>query len=82
MEKQKLLDKILKGSKNIHFNDFVNLVEIYGFKLSRTKGSHHIYIHKHVDELINLQNVKGKAKPYQVRQFLKLIEKYNINMED
>jgi len=27
---------------------------------------------------INFQEVKGKAKPYQVRQFIKIIEKYNL----
>ncbi|MCD4696956.1 MAG: type II toxin-antitoxin system HicA family toxin [Bacteroidales bacterium] len=82
MKNSKLLEKILGGSKNIHFNDFVNLVENFGFQLSRTKGSHHIFIHKGINELINLQNYKGKAKPYQVKQFLELIERYNLKMED
>jgi len=33
-------------------------------------------------EQINIQNVQGQAKPYQVRQFLKLIERYNLTMEE
>ena len=28
--------------------------------------------------MLNLQNVKGQAKPYQVRQFLKLVEEYHL----
>jgi hypothetical protein len=28
----------------------------------------------------NLQEVKGEAKPYQIRQFLRLLEKYNIKV--
>jgi hypothetical protein len=28
-------------------------------------------------ELVNIQNVNGQAKPYQIRQFFKLVEKYN-----
>jgi hypothetical protein len=28
--------------------------------------------------MLNFQNVKGKAKPYQVRQLIKVIEKYNL----
>ena len=31
-------------------------------------------------ELVNLQNKKGKAKPYQVRQFLTLVEQYNLDL--
>ena len=26
----------------------------------------------------NTKNVNGKAKPYQVKQFIKIIEKYNL----
>jgi predicted RNA binding protein YcfA (HicA-like mRNA interferase family) len=58
------------------------LVEAFGFRLSRVKGSHHIFVHAGVPELVNLQEVKGKAKPYQVRQFLKLVEEYNLRLED
>ena len=45
-------------------------------------ASHHIYVHPEVPELINLQEVKGKAKPYQIRQLLKIIETHNLKMED
>jgi len=31
-----------------------------------------------IKELLNFQNVGGKAKPYQVKQFLKIVEKYNL----
>ncbi len=78
MSKVKLLAQALAGSKNLRFRDFVRLVEAYGFHLSRTRGSHHIFSHPGVPELLNLQEVDGKAKPYQVRQFLKLVEKYNM----
>lgn len=82
MNKRKLLQKILKGSRNVRFDDLVILVEAFGFHLGRVKGSHHIFIHSELKELVNLQNVKGQAKPYQVRQFLKLVEKYNLELED
>jgi hypothetical protein len=45
-------------------------------------GSHHIYLHPDVKELINLQDVNGKAKPYQIKQFLELVERYNLELED
>lgn len=82
MSKQKLLKKILSGSKNIRFEGMVALVEAFGFQLARVSGSHHIFIHPAVDELVNLQNVKGQAKPYQVRQFLRLVERYSLRLED
>jgi hypothetical protein len=28
------------------------------------------------------QNVDGEAKPYQIKQFFSLMEKYNLKMED
>jgi predicted RNA binding protein YcfA (HicA-like mRNA interferase family) len=80
MNKRKLLRKILSGSKDISFNELTALVEAFGFRLARVTGSHHIYGHQGVPEIINLQNSKGKAKPYQIRQFLELVEQYNLTM--
>lgn len=33
--------------------------------------THHIFVHPQIPELVNLQEIKGQAKPYQIRQFLK-----------
>lgn len=79
---KKILAKVLSGSKNIAFNDFVLLVEGFGFRLSRISGSHHIFVHDHVRELVNLQNVDGQVKPYQIRQFMELVERYDLNLEE
>ena len=78
--KRKILQKILAGSKNIRFSDMIDLVEGFGFRLSRTDGSHHIFVHPDIPELVNLQEVKGQAKPYQMRQFLKLIERHSLKL--
>ena len=67
MKKRKLLQKILSGSKNIRFSEAVSCAESFGFKLDRINGCHHISIHIEVSELLNLQNFKGKAKPYQIK---------------
>ena len=80
MNKRKLLKKALAGSKNIRFDDLAMLIEAFGFRLARTSGSHHIFEHPEIPELINLQNRKGKALPYQIRQFLELIEQYNLEL--
>jgi len=42
------------------------------------KGSHRIFVRREIREMLNFQEVKGKAKPYQVKQFVKIIEKYNL----
>jgi predicted RNA binding protein YcfA (HicA-like mRNA interferase family) len=81
-KKKKILEKVLAGSKNIPFNDFILLVEGFGFTLSRVSGSHHIFTHSMVKELVNLQNVKGQVKPYQIKQFMELVEKYNLHLEE
>jgi predicted RNA binding protein YcfA (HicA-like mRNA interferase family) len=80
--KYKILQKILAGSKNIRFSDMIELVEGFGFRLSRTDGSHNIFAHPDIPELVNLQEVKGQAKPYQMRQFLKLIERHSLRLEE
>lgn len=82
MNKKKLLEKILSSSKNIRFGDFVILVEAFGFELSRVRGSHHIFEHPDIPEILNLQNSKGQVKPYQIRQFLQLVEQYSLKIED
>jgi len=82
VNKRKLLKKLLSGSKNIRFIELVTIVEAFGFSLDRVSGSHHIFVHPDIPELINLQNVKSMAKPYQVKQFLKLIEKYDLHLKD
>ena len=82
MKERKLLQKLISGSKNVRFSEATAVARAFGFKLDRITGSHHIFIHPDLPELINLQNVNGKAKPYQIKQLLKIVEKYNRRMED
>jgi hypothetical protein len=51
-------------------------------RLSRVSGSHHIYVHSKTTELVNLQKINSQAKPFQVRQFMDLVEKNNLKLED
>jgi predicted RNA binding protein YcfA (HicA-like mRNA interferase family) len=67
---------------NVSFSDMCRLMEAFGFELRRTSGSHHVFVHPEVRELVSLQEVRGQAKPYQVRQFLRLVERYALRMED
>jgi len=83
MRRRKLLKKLSEGQlRNIAFGDMINMIEGFGFRLDRVSGSHHIFIHPSVRELVNLQEVRGEAKPYQIRQFLRIVERYNLRLED
>jgi len=61
MRCKKILKKIVRGSKNIRFEEFVYLVECFGFVLDRKSGSHYIFKHNEIEELINIQNDNGEA---------------------
>jgi predicted RNA binding protein YcfA (HicA-like mRNA interferase family) len=81
MKKEKLFKRILVSQKNVKFKEFVNLVEAFDFHLVRINGSHHIFKDEVTGSLLNIQNVGGEVKPYQVKQFLYIIEKYNLKMK-
>jgi hypothetical protein len=83
VEPRRLLARIARGSvTNVEFRDFCRLVEAFGFELLRTAGSHRLYGRQGIPELVNLQDVAGQAKPYQIRQFLRLVERYGLRLED
>jgi len=73
-----MLKKLLASPAHARFDDVCHLAEAFGFRLSRVSGSHHLFIHPQIVELLNLQEVGGQAKAYQVRQLLRLVEKYNL----
>ena len=55
---------------------------MHGYSYEELIGLHpHVFIHPDVRELLNLQEVRGQAKPYQIRQFLRLVERYALSME-
>lgn len=82
MNRRRLFLRLLNRSYNVSFADLLDLAIGFGFRLSRIRGSHHILVHADVLELLNLQEVGGKAKPYQIRQFLRLVDQYGLELED
>ncbi len=48
---------------NVAFADLCKLAEALGFELRRVSGSHHVFAHPEVPQLINLQSLHGQAKP-------------------
>jgi len=79
---RKVLERARAGQGNLRFGDMTRLVESLGFRLARVNGSHHIFTHPGVPELVNLQDVDGRCKPYQVKQVLRLVDRYNLKLGD
>ena len=67
MNAQKLLRKALASPANLRFEEACALAQAFGFRQSRVSGSHHIFVHPGVRELLNLQDVRDGTKAYQVR---------------
>jgi len=73
---------LLKENQNsIRFNQLCHAAETFGFKFRGGKGSHRIFVRVGIPEMLNFQNVDGKAKPYQVKQLCNIIEKYSLQNE-
>ena len=76
---EKLLLAILSGTrdKNFLFSDLRLVLERLDFQC-RIKGDHFIYTKDGIEEIINIQPVGNKAKPYQVKQVRNIILKYQL----
>ena len=76
---EKLLLTILSGTqdKKILFADLQSVLGRLGFQC-RIKGDHYIYTKDGVEEIVNIQPVGNKAKPYQVKQIRNIILKYQL----
>lgn len=72
----RILEQMRREPAGVRFTDLRNVCEHY-FGTARQGGSSHA-IYKTPwagDPRVNIQNAKGKAKAYQVRQVLRAIEK-------
>lgn len=79
---EKLFAKVRNKPQNVRFNEICKLAEAFGFEYKGGKGSHVVYSKKGIPEIVNFQNVNGMAKPYQVRQFLKIVEEYSLRLKE
>lgn len=82
-KKEKLFQRVKNKPQNIRFQDFCTLMVYFGFSEIRVRGSHHLYQHPSIEDVMNVQPQKdGTAKGYQVQQFLKLIETHQLRLTD
>ena len=80
MEKIKKILKQLKANpNNVRFSHLCQICDHYFGKARQLGSSHRIYKTPwQGDPRVNIQNNKGKAKVYQVKQVLKAIEKLEV----
>ncbi len=71
-----ILAKMRQNPKGVSFRDLCNVCDFYFGEARQKGGSHRIYKTPwQGDPRVNIQNDKGMAKAYQVRQVLKAIER-------
>ena len=75
----KILKQIKANPKNVRFADLCNICEHYFGSPRQSGSSHKVYKTPwQGDPRVNIQNYKGKAKAYQVKQVLKAIERMEV----
>jgi hypothetical protein len=73
---EEILLQMKRNPKGIRYNDLCKVCDNYFGKARQTSSSHRIYKTPwQGDPRINIQNFKGKAKVYQVKQVLTAIQK-------
>lgn len=75
----KTVKEMKANPKGIRFSDLQKVCEFYFGKARQSGSSHCVYKTPWLgDPRVNIQNNKGKAKPYQVKQVLLAIEQIEV----
>jgi hypothetical protein len=75
-----IITKMTQNPKGIRFSELRKVCDHFFGKSRQSTGSHRVYKTPwQGDPRINLQNDKGKAKSYQVKQVLLALEKLEVN---
>ena len=82
MRPAKLFQLARKSPTGLRFSDLCRLAEAFGFTFQRQKGSHRIYAHDGIGEIMNFQDDHGTAKAYRVRQLLACVERNQLSLEE
>lgn len=73
---QDILARMRRNPQDIRFTDLCQVCDYYFGRARQSSSSHRVYKTPwQGDPRVNIQNHKGQAKAYQVRQILKAIEK-------
>jgi len=76
----KIVEEMKAAPKGLRYSELQKVCEFYFGKARQSGSSHCIYKTPWSgDPRVNIQNSKGKAKPYQVKQVLLAIEQIEVN---
>jgi predicted RNA binding protein YcfA (HicA-like mRNA interferase family) len=79
----KLLARTRNNPRDVRFSDLLTLVDAAGYVFKRQVGSHRQYWHPRANVALNLQpDSNGKAKPYQVREFLDAVDDHGLTVKE
>lgn len=71
-----ILEQMRQSPNGIRFADLCRICDHFFGEARQRKSSHRVYKTPwQGDPRVNIQNAKGKAKSYQVKQILKAIER-------
>ena len=71
-----LVEQMRRNPKGVSFSDACHVCDHYFGQPRQKSSSHRVYKTPwQGDPRVNIQNAKGKAKAYQVRQVLRAIER-------
>jgi hypothetical protein len=74
-----ILEKMRSNPAGLRFADLCKVCDHYFGQARQSSGSHRVYKTPWAgDPRVNIQNFKGLAKGYQVRQVLKAIERLEL----
>ncbi|MDB4307742.1 toxin HicA [Gammaproteobacteria bacterium] len=74
-----ILTLMRRNPKGVRFKDLCKVCDQYFGEARQTGSSHRVYRTPwQGDPRVNIQNSKGKAKPYQVRQVLQAITRLEV----
>ncbi len=80
-KKDKILAKAKNSPGNLSFSELCTLAKHAGFEFRNQTGSHKIFKHPTIKKVLNLQpdkNDRSKAKIYQTKQLVAIVEDFNL----
>ena len=77
---KEILALMKRNPKGVRFKDLCKVCDQYFGEARQMGSSHRVYRTPwQGDPRVNIQNAKGKAKPYQVRQVLQAIQRLEVD---
>ena len=76
--REKMIKAIRNNPKSVRFEDACNMARQLGFIHTGGKGSHRVFKKPGEPEQLNFQNRNDCIPPYQARQLLAMMRKYEV----